>query len=94
MKDQDDPLRLFQYTSVLTHSAHQHDRQEAFVHLEHLISDPNCQEYFRDSLYLSAIARYLAREYDAARSLAEELLRLEPDNPQVIISQHSPLTHC
>ncbi len=79
--DMDDDLLRFQYASMLSHSSEFHDWQEAVLHLEHLVN--NSSNYFRDALYLLAVVRYLLGEFDAARSCAEELLCIDPDNMQV-----------
>lgn len=77
----DNDLLRFQYASVLAHSGHNDDLREALLHLEHLMN--NSTTYFRDALYLLAVVKYLLGEYDAARSCAEELLCIDPENVQV-----------
>lgn len=64
-------------------SAHEQDRLEALLHLEQLAMAQRSSSYMRDSLYLMAVLRYVMEDYDAARGCAEELCRLDPDNPQV-----------
>ncbi|RYG96306.1 hypothetical protein EON65_54605 [archaeon] len=82
-KDQDNQLLRFQYASVLCRSAQEQDRLEALLHLETLVMDKDSSAYMRDALYLMSVLRYVMGDYDAARSCAEELCRIDPDNPQV-----------
>jgi tetratricopeptide (TPR) repeat protein len=79
--DMDNDLLRFQYSSVLAHSGETNDLREALLHLEHLVN--NSRTYYRDALYLLAVVRYLLEDYDAARSCAEELLCMDPENAQV-----------
>eukprot|EP01031_Cornospumella_fuschlensis_P034782 gene34782-42118_t len=83
--DQGNSLLRFQYASVLCRSTQQQDRLEALLHLETLVLDKDCSAYMRDALYLMSVLRYMMGEYEAARSCAEELCRIDPDNPQVKI---------
>lgn len=76
----DNDLARFQYATALAHSSEQEDRREALLHLEYLVN--HASFYLRDCLYLLATVRYLLGDYEAARTCAEELCRLEPDNYQ------------
>jgi tetratricopeptide (TPR) repeat protein len=77
----DNNLLRFQYASILARSPLETDRREATLHLEYLIS--NDIKYLRDSLYILATLRFILHEYELARTCAEELLRIDPDNEQV-----------
>jgi hypothetical protein len=80
--DPENDSNRFQYALFLSTSIDSSDKRESLLHFEYL---SNLTKYSRDSLYHSAIAKYLLEDYEGARLISEDLYRREPDNNQVFI---------